>query len=488
MTTILMGIWAGIVVVLLFSLAIFVHELGHYLAARRLGLVIDTFAIGFGPALWKRKIGGTVYKICLIPFGGYVALPQLDPSGMEAVQGEQEADKAGKSAGEQRVLPDIEPWKRMVVSVAGPIGNLVLAVLLAWIIWAAPWAVTGGADTIVGTVDESSDAWEAGVRPGQTILQVNDTRVRTWFDFMVECHLSGDPSNGVSVVVLDGTRERTVTLYPTNVVEDLRFVSGISPKSQCYVEGVRSNSVAAAAGIRAGDIIRAMNGSPVVSMTQFVDGVGANGEKAMRLTIVRDRVAVEIELTPVFDPEAKRVRIGVELRDAIQHVPIWMQYSSPSRQLRADGAAVVRILRAFFNPRTKGETKRAAQSVGGPVLIMVSLWNAVRESFMSSLGFLRMICVNLAIINLLPFPVLDGGHIVFALWEMITRRKPHPRVVSTLVNMFAVLLIGLMLLLVYRDARRLTRGWGGSSDNAPAAVTNAVPANGVSPGSTEVPR
>lgn len=473
MITVFMGIWAGVVVVLLFSLAIFVHELGHYLAARRLGLVIDTFAIGFGPALWKRKIGGTVYKICLIPFGGYVALPQLDPAGMEVVQGDNATDK---SADQKRDIPDIAPWKRVVVSISGPVGNLLLAVALAWIIWAAPGAVTGGADTIVGTVDDSSPAWFAGIRPGQTILRVNDTRVRTWFDFIVECHLSGDPSNGVRVAVLDGSSERTITLFPTNMVEDLRFVAGLSPKSQCYVENVRSNSVAAAAGVLPGDSIRALNGRPVVSMTQFVDGVNNNGEKPMRLTLLRNRAAMEIELTPRFEPEANRVRIGVELRDAIRDVPVWMQYSSPSRQLRADGAAVFRILRAFFLPHTKGETKRAAQSVGGPVLIMVSLWNAVRESFLSSLGFLRMICVNLAIINLLPFPVLDGGHVVFAFWEMVTRRKPHPRVVSTLVNAFAVLLISLMLLLVYRDARRIYRGTQRHRPIAEADTNQAAPA------------
>jgi regulator of sigma E protease len=458
--------------VLLFSLAIFVHELGHYLAARRLGLVVDTFAIGFGPALWKRKIGATVYKICLVPFGGYVALPQLDPSGMETVQGENAADKADEP---KRDLPDIAPWKRVVVSVAGPAGNVVLAVALAWVIWAAPGAVTGGADTVVGTVDEDSPAWHAGIRAGQTILRVNDTRVRTWFDFMVECHLSGDPSNGVQVVVLDGSAERAVTLYPTNVVEDLRYVAGLSPKSQCYVEHVRSNSVAAAAGVLPGDIVRALNGRTVVSMSQFVEGVGANGEKLMRLSLLRGRAPVEVEMTPRLDPEVNRVRIGVELRDAIRDVPVWMQYSSPLRQLSADGASVFRILRALFLPQTRGESKRAAQSVGGPVLIMVSLWNAVRESFLSSLGFLRCICVNLAIINLLPFPVLDGGHIVFACWEIITRRKPHPRVVNTLVNGFAVLLISLMLLLVFRDARRLHRA---RARHAPlpavATETNAV--------------
>ncbi|MDD4103058.1 MAG: site-2 protease family protein, partial [Kiritimatiellae bacterium] len=110
-------------------------------------------------------------------------------------------------------------------------------------------------------------------------------------------------------------------------------------------------------------------------------------------------------------------------------------------------------------PKSKGEFKAVAKNVGGPVAIVMGLYDTVRGDMMDGLGFLRMICVNLAILNLLPFPVLDGGHIVFALYEIITRRKPHPRVVSALVNIFAVFLIGLMALLVYSDiAKRVKSG------------------------------
>jgi regulator of sigma E protease len=113
--------------------------------------------------------------------------------------------------------------------------------------------------------------------------------------------------------------------------------------------------------------------------------------------------------------------------------------------------AVKRVLGAVFKPKSKGEFKAVARNVGGPVAIVMGLYDTVRGSMMDGIGFLRMICVNLAILNLLPFPVLDGGHIMFALFEIVTRRKPHPRVVSVLVNIFAVFLIGLMVLLVYSD-------------------------------------
>ena len=157
----LLSILAGVCVVLLFSLAIFIHEFGHFLAARWLGLKVDAFAIGFGPALWKRTVGGVEYKIGCIPFGGYVALPQLDPSGMEKVQG-----GSGEASHE---LPDIAAWRRIIVSVAGPFGNVVLAVALALLIAWMPGVRTGVVDTRVGVVAEpgrrARDAGQ-GIRHG----------------------------------------------------------------------------------------------------------------------------------------------------------------------------------------------------------------------------------------------------------------------------------------------------------------------------------
>jgi regulator of sigma E protease len=128
-----------------------------------------------------------------------------------------------------------------------------------------------------------------------------------------------------------------------------------------------------------------------------------------------------------------------------------MMYRDPWLQLKWDAMSAVRVLQALIVPESKGERVAVARNVGGPIAIAIGLYHTVRGGMMGALGFLRMICVNLAILNLLPFPVLDGGHIVFALFEIITRRKPNPKVVSILVNAFAVLLIGLMALLFYSD-------------------------------------
>jgi len=467
--TILINVLAGVLVVVLFGLAIFIHEFGHFLAARWLGLTVDTFSIGFGPALWKRRAGGVLYKISVIPFGGYVALPQLDPSGMDTVQGSSGSDSTG------RKLPPVAPWRRIIVACAGPFGNLVLAVVIAWVIYLAPQAATGGANTIIGTVDEDAPAWQAGMRPGQSIERVNGQRVETWFDFMVECHLSGDPARGVALTVRDNGKLRQIQVpLATNLLADVHVVAGVAPKSLCSIVTVMSNGVAAAAGVCAGDSLRTVNGVPVVGAGQFVEYMTANGTNLVTLALVRHGQPLTFRLTPRFDVEAGRPMLGVQLGDAFDDVPVWMQYRNPWRQISSDGAAVFRLLRALIFPQHTGEAKRAAQSVGGPLFIIIMLWQVVQKSLLSSLGFLRLISVNLAIINLLPIPVLDGGHVIFALWETVTRRPPHPRVVSLLVNAFAVLLIGLMLLLVGHDSLRMHLLF----DKHPrAAVTNAVPAS-----------
>ena len=163
---------------------------------------------------------------------------------------------------------------------------------------------------------------------------------------------------------------------------------------------------------------------------------------------------MQLSVTPRYEEDAKRYLVGIRWSDGREGVKPWMMYRDPWQQIKWDSLSVVRVLQALFAPESPGERKAVARNIGGPVAIVMGLYSTVRGSLIDGLGFLRLICVNLAILNLLPFPVLDGGHILFALYEIITRRKPHPKVVAALVNTFAVILIGLMLLLVYVDIAR----------------------------------
>jgi len=454
---ILVKILSGAGVALLFSLAVFIHELGHFLAARLLGLQVDAFSIGFGPAIWKKKVNGCEYKISWIPFGGYVALPQLDPSGMERMQGSHGADESAKDQGTEDsapLLPDVAPWKRIVVSIAGPLGNVALAVVLAAVIALWPGEFMSVTSSRVGYVEEECSAYQAGLRQGDKVLSVNGTRVESWYDMLVEFQLAGGSGSAEFAVERSGAVEKMNLAFSTNNVMGMQMLEGVFPDGQSIVGEIIKDSPAQAAGLQINDTIMTLNGTPVLGSSHFAGMVEKNGELPLHLTLLRGGSKLSVDVVPRFSEEHQRVLVGIVWDQKQLPVKPWMAHKGFYAQLRWDCLSVARVLNGLIAPRSKGERGAIAKNLGGPVMIITMLYDSVRSGFLESIGLLRMLCINLAILNLLPLPVLDGGHVCFAMFEVITRRKPHPKVVAVLVNGFAVILIGLMVLLVFRDINR----------------------------------
>lgn len=451
-----------VVLAILFGITIFVHEFGHFITALRAKLVIDTFSIGFGPAIWKRRIHGILFKIGCIPVGGYVALPQLDPAGMERVQGD-------NATGEERVLPPASPGRRIWVSLAGAAGNMVLAAILAVVIWLSPDAITYKGAPVLGAVEADSQAYAAGLREGDTILAVNGRTVGTWYDFSVELLLDGEKGTVNLAVESDGAA-RTVELpLVKDETTGLPTVPGLRRQPiPCVISAVSPDGSAREAGLRANDIVVEFDGIPVTGAADLVTLVRGRQDRTVPITVKRNGKSLTVDVTPRYNAEHDTALIGVQLADVIMP---WMQERSPLAQLRSDAMGIVRLLKALVTP---GESRQAAQGLGGPVMILATLWRAIQISMLNAVGFLRFLNVNLAILNLLPIPVLDGGHILFALWEAATRRKVNARFANALVNFFAVLLIGAILVLTFRDVdrffgfRRMFRRSDGAS------VTNVV--------------
>ena len=461
-------IYVVVVVLVLFSLTIFVHELGHFLVARRLGLVVEVFSIGFGPAIWKRTRKGITYKIGIVPFGGYVALPQLDPSGMARIQGQNGADGVA--------YPPVTPGKKFLVSVAGSVGNILLAIALAWVVYlVAKPSDSGIAEhPVLGYVDTNSVAFATGLRAGDEILSVNGEEVGTWQQFLQLATLASN----VSLSVRHGDDVVTRAMDTAKDEFGIRTIPGIESGAPSRVLTVEPGKSADRAGMQSGDVIKTFDGIRVGSNRHLVDLVAQRASQSVPVTVLRRGETVEMQVTPEFDPDMGRARIGIHF-DTMGIQMDELAQRPPLEQIRHDASAIVRMLRALVTPR---EAKQAAEGIGGPPMILVTFWYVVKVSLLAALSFTRFLNVNLAIINLLPFPVLDGGHIMFALWEIVTRRRVHPRVADALVNVFAVVLIGLMIFLSFRDIGRLANIRRVLNR---AADTNAVPASASTNGAGE---
>jgi regulator of sigma E protease len=348
--------------VLLFSFAIFIHEFGHFLAARWRGLKVDAFSIGFGPVLWKKVHNGVEWRISAIPFGGYVAIPDVDPEGTAKVQGSEcgKGEMDGKSA---------TPLDSIIVAAAGPLGNVVLAVVLAVLLAVVPGAKFGEMPALIGEVPAGGPACEAGMKAGDRVVSVGGVPVRTWTEMQTEVQISG--------------------------------------------------------------------GKP----TEFV--VERESAGKVSLTIVPKR------------HEASGAYFIYALSTTNQvKTAAWMPARNPLKQLQWDVMNIVRVLKALVTPK---ESKAAAQALGGPVMIAQGLYTQVRNDVWDAFGFLRFLCINLAMLNLLPIPVLDGSIIMFSFIELVTRRRLSGKFINLLTRIFMCLLIAAMLFLVYRDSLRTWR-------------------------------
>jgi len=441
-----------VVVALLFGVTVFVHELGHFLVARRLGLMAEVFSIGFGPAIWKKRYKGVLYKVGILPLGGYVALPQMDPGGP------QRQDAQG------RPLPSVPPWKKILVALSGVTGNLVLAVVIAYVVyWGGKSYAPAEENSIVGFVATNSVAYAKGLRIGDTIERVNGKPVDNWEEFVLQTALS--ETVVVEASGRDGTAKK-MTL-PTETFLGTPMVPGISPLNYCYVLDVQPGSSAEEAGLQSGDKIVSFDGVRIYSREHLIRLVDRYGGQTAPLTIERNGKTLQVQARPQYNESLQRAVIGITFNT--------LDVKKPWAQLRSHGMLIFRLLRALVTPK---ESKAAAQAVGGPIAIFAVFWLMVQSSLIAALWFTGLLNVNLAVINLLPIPILDGGHIVFALIELVTRRPLSPRLVSAVSNLFAILLIALFIVLSYRDAVRFwpQNGSSGEQPAAPGRTTNGPPA------------
>ena len=421
---------------------VFVHELGHFLAARRLGVRVITFSLGFGPKIFKFTRGDTEYCVCIIPLGGYVKMAGAGEHGEEDLAG---ADDEFMSK---------TKWERFQVLFAGPAMNLIFSLLVMWgvLYQGANEPAFEAEPAVVGRVAENSPAARVGIEVGEQIVSVAGRGVSTWDELFVEVLPRAERE--IEVVVRDGAgRERVLDVTPdTRTDARTNFEMGdlgVGPVLRPEIIQVNADEPADSAGIHVGDVIYEINGESVTG-EDLVPRIAESTGIPLAITIMRDGEMRDLVVTPM-----QRGDTGVI---GVQFSPFEVRVVEPgfieALQMSFDrnyewSGLIFRTLGGLLTAET------SPKQLAGPLGIATMAGQAAEVGWIQLFTLMSMISVNLGILNLLPIPVLDGGHIFIMAIEGLARRDFSVQLKERMLFAgFAVMML-LMVTVIYNDLTRI---------------------------------
>ena len=420
---------------------VFFHELGHFVVARLHGVRCLTFALGFGPKLVQTKRGDTVYCICAIPLGGYVKM---------AGAGEGPDDKP---EGKDDEFLSKTKWQRFQILIAGPVMNIILAVLiLAGVLYQGVTVpVYLEQPPIVGIVPDGSAAATAGIQAGDSILSVAGRNVDTWEE--MELAVAPHADQEIDVVLRRDGGERTVQVTPASRGTFNVGVLGVEPDVPPQVVDMMSTTSSAAqeAGILVGDVIEAIEGREVTTESLMAK-IQASPDIPLTLRIRRDGVRQDIVVTPQLVGDVGM--IGVALNTPYEmHIIELGPFEAFAMSLEQNYETSGLLFQTVW-----GLLKRdvPVAQLAGPVGILQLSGQAVGVSWVVFFGFMSMLSLNLGILNLLPIPILDGGHIFIMAMEGVSRRDFSVRLKERIALAGFVLLMTLIVTVTYNDLARFS--------------------------------
>ena len=482
MTTLLSALsWIGILflVIMLFNLVIVVHEWGHFLAARWRGLKIDKFQIWFGKPIWKKTINGVQYGLGTIPFGGFVALPQM--ASMETIEGKGDGEGC-----ESKPLPPITPLDKIIVAFAGPLFSFLLALAFAFLVWGVGKPVgSSEEEAVIGYVDANRPAGQPGaLQVLDRVTAIDGKPVKRFMgpinSLMWEV-VSAENDDIAFDIVRDGKPMQVIVHAPKEKEEEfvewantpwyekiwkrppMRMV-GVGPaKEKIAVREVLANSPAALAGIKQDDILKKLNGQRPYSEGAVVDAIRANPNEALELEFERGGQIMKFSVTPIIpprpvdyvsmDPKENKGEIGLAFKDAAaearrgDHTDI--VHPTPYDQVKESLQTTFATLGALVSPKSSINAGHMSSALG-----IISIYHqlfSIENGWRLIFWFTVVLNINLAILNLLPVPVLDGGHITMALIESISRRPLRGRIVEYVQASFAIMLLSFMVWVMLKD-------------------------------------
>ena len=412
-------VWTIVKFIILISFLVVIHEGGHFLTAKAFGMKVNEFAVGFGPKIWGKQKGETMYSVRWIPLGGFCAL-----------EGEEEEST------DPRAFNNKSVWARFWVAVMGPVVNIVFALLVFFIMYLS---VGQYQTTIIESFTENSIAEEVGIQIGDEVYKINGKRMRTISAINEFMRVNEDKE--ITVTVKRGNEKLDYTFVPRTI--ETGYVGLEFKNQETVISAVSIDSPAEGAEIKKGDKILKVNDTPVTTADEFSGIISKNANVPVTITYEREGIENIVSVTPVCPDLLKDYEIGFIGKVAYDKLGLisksfWQSIDQATSMLNQ----VVQIF--------SGQIE--LKYLSGPVGIAKVVGQA--NTGMSFLYLVVFISLNLGIVNLLPIPPLDGGKLVFILIEAISRRKPNPKIEMYLQLVGMGLLVALMVFVTFNDITR----------------------------------
>ncbi len=419
------------------GILVFVHELGHFLAAKYFKMRVDTFSIGFPPRAFGKKIGETDYCISWIPIGGYVKIAGMIDESLDT----EHLNKEPKPW-EFRSKPK---WQQAIVLSAGVLMNLLLAIVIFWgIIYYQGKTVRP--TTEIGFVTKESSAAKAGLRVGDKILAINNKQIKNW-DEIESFIYTESVANDITLRVERFGKENEIRILRSDIPDFTEERFGILPTGlAAVVSTVEKGKPADKIGLQSGDTINTINGTKVW-FGSLQEIVRENAGKEILLTWIRGEEKMEALVTPTSEG-----RIGISL-DVAYTGPVFVEQYGFLEALPAGIRELKITTELFISNLYQIVVGKASlsKSVGGPVKIAQLAKRSADSGIIQFFGFLALLSISLALLNILPFPALDGGHLVFLGFEAIFRREVPSKIKIVIQQAGIILLLVFMAFVIYND-------------------------------------
>lgn len=423
-------------VLVLLGVMIVIHELGHYWAAIAVGIRVETFSIGFGPRLFGWRKGVTDFRVSAIPFGGYVRMLGELPGDDRAADPESFQSKSR--------------WQRAMVVIAGPLMNILLALAIMTGVYMREFPKQESVHSpVIGEIIPASPAAQAGLKAGDRVVQIAGISNPTWQDIQSKEALNaGHP---VSVVV-DRNGERIQTIVTPMTTKEGVGLAGWLVEADVIISQVDPHLGAYQAGLKAGDVLISANGQQIRSMSKLQDIIQDSNGKPVSLVVTRDQKLQHILVTPEKSAATSgQWRIGVLLGAKVRLVslPLNQALVESVRYNVSNAALIFEALRSII------QQKISARTLSGPIGIARLSGEAANEGLMVFLSLMAAVSLNLAIFNLLPIPILDGGALLMLIIEMVIRRDMSLQVKEAVFKVGFVFLMMVVVFVLYNDISKM---------------------------------